>query len=116
MVSGRLHCLGIPTLFKRSFDSCSLCSGAKLLEIEIPRQSAQETALDTLHSATLSKPVVVKAAQMKHPVNNVPNQLTLPGRVEPAALSEGFVQADKNLAVQGREAPLSAIVKRNDIS
>src|SRR5580698_2658323 len=53
------------------------------------------------------------AAQMKHPVDNVPNQFLLPGHAKSRRLYQRFIDANKNLT--RKRAIRFAVIERNHI-
>jgi hypothetical protein len=84
---------------------------------ETTTQFAQEPVFLTFHKPPVAEAKVVIAAQMKHAMDHITRQFTLPGRSKPARLRDSFGRANENFTVKGFR-PLcrpGRIVERDDV-
>jgi hypothetical protein len=87
----------------------------KLFELESRGESVKEATLFGFHLSPISSGMIVEAAKMEHPMNQVTDQLALPGGAKAARLVPGFGQTDKEVTAKPIRSFRVGVIEGDDV-
>jgi hypothetical protein len=87
---------------------------AQTAEVKLAGQTANQGVFGLFHLPTCPGVQVIVTEQVQYPVNDIADQLTLPGGVELVGLGYRLVEANKDFPVQQGKTVFSPVQSRHD--
>src|ERR1051325_2803457 len=98
----------------RNISSASRYS-LQLIEVETYGEMSHEPIFFTLHFSACSGGFVIKATQMKHSMNDVANEFSLPCFSKARRLNESFVETNEYFSSKAFGSRLVFVVECDDV-